>query len=225
MITVWGKRLTGILKVTSPVNFRTIRPADIPSGSLGFEVPYHAYSILLGFLKDCHSVGLGQDCTSPETYEENRYNAFSEALTCAGFYNDQSSITVDESKLTCRMIQRVVDIYSELCQGSFGRETLNALLKSLLPAITFTDNTIRGYARIADGRVFCRTRRQSVGWLPADAELGDCVCFLYGGPVLYSLRPDDDKFYRLIGECYLQGLMDGEAMDLPGIDPEDFRIR
>jgi hypothetical protein len=123
------------------------------------------------------------------------------------------------------MIQLVVDTYSELCQGNFSRETLKAQFELLVPAITFVDNTVRGYARIANGRVFCRTDANQLGWLPADAKPGDCVCLLYGGRVLYLLRPDDDKTYRLIGECYLHGLMDGEAVDLPGIDPEDFRIR
>ena len=45
------------------------------------------------------------------------------------------------------------------------------------------------------------------------AEEGDLLYALFGGSVLYVLRPAGDRF-MLIGECYVHGLMDGEAMQL-----------
>ena len=42
-------------------------------------------------------------------------------------------------------------------------------------------------------------------------EVEDKIFVLFGGSMLYVLRPKDDK-YILIGECYVHGLMDGEAM-------------
>ena len=43
------------------------------------------------------------------------------------------------------------------------------------------------------------------------AKEGDLLYALFGGSVLYALRPKGDQFI-LVGECYVHGLMDGEAM-------------
>ncbi len=43
------------------------------------------------------------------------------------------------------------------------------------------------------------------------AKEGDLLYALFGGSVLYVLRPKGDRF-MLVGECYVHGLMDGEAM-------------
>ena len=45
------------------------------------------------------------------------------------------------------------------------------------------------------------------------AEEGDVLYALFGGSILYVLRPKGDRF-MFVGECYVHGLMDGEAMQL-----------
>jgi hypothetical protein len=42
-------------------------------------------------------------------------------------------------------------------------------------------------------------------------QIGDKICVLFGGEVLFILRPAGET-YRLVGECYVHGLMSGEAM-------------
>jgi hypothetical protein len=42
---------------------------------------------------------------------------------------------------------------------------------------------------------------------------GDIICVPFGGKVPFSLKPLGDQ-YLLVGECYVHGLMDGEAMDM-----------
>jgi hypothetical protein len=44
------------------------------------------------------------------------------------------------------------------------------------------------------------------------AQVGDIIFLLLGGSVLYVLRPKGDHKFWLIGECYVHGLMDGQAM-------------
>lgn len=39
----------------------------------------------------------------------------------------------------------------------------------------------------------------------------DLVCVLYGGRLPFLLRPKSD-FYHPVGECYVRGIMDGEAI-------------
>lgn len=49
---------------------------------------------------------------------------------------------------------------------------------------------------------------------PCSAQEGDQVFAIFGGQNLYVLRPEQDDTYRFIGECYVHGLMDGEALDM-----------
>lgn len=47
---------------------------------------------------------------------------------------------------------------------------------------------------------------------PGETKPGDWICVLFGGHVLYILRPVDKRLY-LIGECYVHGFMDGQVME------------
>ncbi|PVH76559.1 hypothetical protein DL98DRAFT_641110 [Cadophora sp. DSE1049] len=56
---------------------------------------------------------------------------------------------------------------------------------------------------------------QLLGLAPSNAWEGDTVCILYGCSVPVILRKvDDDEgvYYELVGECFLYGMMDGEAL-------------
>lgn len=47
---------------------------------------------------------------------------------------------------------------------------------------------------------------------PGETQVGDRICIL-GGHVVYVLRPTGES-WSFVGECYVHGLMDGEAMSL-----------
>lgn len=57
------------------------------------------------------------------------------------------------------------------------------------------------------------TSNNFFGLVPDTAEVGDILCVLYGGQVLYLLRAIDGSLYRFVGECYIHGLMDGAALE------------
>lgn len=61
------------------------------------------------------------------------------------------------------------------------------------------------------GRSFFRTKGGYMGLGPQILQPGDFVCVLAGGEVPFILRPDHD-YYKLVGECYLHGIMNGEAV-------------
>lgn len=71
----------------------------------------------------------------------------------------------------------------------------------------------RWAASAADGRIFARTRSGYYVLGPAALEVGDVVCVLFGCKVPFCLRPIGER-YLLVGECYVHGLMNGEAMDM-----------
>ncbi|MCJ1395419.1 hypothetical protein MMC18_008305 [Xylographa bjoerkii] len=65
-------------------------------------------------------------------------------------------------------------------------------------------------------RRLTRTRNGRLGLLPAGAEALDLVCVLQGCSVPVLLRPLDVMVgdgFELIGECYIDGIMEGEAVE------------
>jgi hypothetical protein len=55
-----------------------------------------------------------------------------------------------------------------------------------------------------------------IGLAPIASEVGDVLCILYGCSVPVVLRPhslDGKNFWHLVGECYLHGMMNGEAVE------------
>ncbi|KAK5991534.1 hypothetical protein PT974_09818 [Cladobotryum mycophilum] len=59
-------------------------------------------------------------------------------------------------------------------------------------------------------------QNQLFGLGPRDSEVGDKVCVLFGCTVPVILRPvkseADNSMYQLVGEAYVHGVMDGEAV-------------
>lgn len=49
--------------------------------------------------------------------------------------------------------------------------------------------------------------------LPAEAEVGDKICIIFRCSVPVVLRSYPSGMYRLIGQCYVEGLMDGEGLE------------
>ena len=63
----------------------------------------------------------------------------------------------------------------------------------------------------ATNRKFVFTGKEYSGLGPMAMEVGDVVAVLFGGHVPYVLRRAEGM-YRLIGGCYVHGIMHGEAL-------------
>lgn len=66
-------------------------------------------------------------------------------------------------------------------------------------------------------RRFCVTAEGRIGLVPHNALAGDLVVVLHGAQVPFVIRPSaatGGRQYELVGECYVHGLMDGEALNL-----------
>ena len=74
---------------------------------------------------------------------------------------------------------------------------------------------------LAGRRVFLMGEKGMEGLGPAAAREGDVVAVLFGGVVPFVLRPcegeDGGRFWRLVGECFVPGLMQGEAVEKAGL--------
>jgi hypothetical protein len=74
--------------------------------------------------------------------------------------------------------------------------------------------------RAAFGRRMFTTSRGFMGLGPSDARIDDQVCLLFGGQVLYVLRAQENSYSEFVGECYVHGMMDGQACE-----DESFSVR
>jgi hypothetical protein len=74
------------------------------------------------------------------------------------------------------------------------------------------------------GRRLFQTSRGFIGLGPAACNLNDNVCVLLGGQVLYVLREHCNIGYEFIGECYVHGMMDGQALEDKSFSKKKFVI-
>lgn len=59
-----------------------------------------------------------------------------------------------------------------------------------------------------------------IGLFPEHSKTGDGFFVLSGCHVPFVLRPRGDKKFKLVGECYVHGIMGGEAIG-PNPDLQD----
>ncbi|KAI0460291.1 heterokaryon incompatibility protein-domain-containing protein [Xylaria acuta] len=78
--------------------------------------------------------------------------------------------------------------------------------------------TIDGSIMALSSRLkFCVTEHGRFGHVPLNTQPGDRICVLLGGEVPFIVRPMGRGTYTLVGECYIDGIMDGETFQ------EDFK--
>ena len=80
--------------------------------------------------------------------------------------------------------------------------------------------------KVSQGRQLVKTDSGRVGLASTSATVGDEVWILSGASVPFVLRRvSKDSQYRLVGEAYVHGIMDGEARaDPPGLGTETIEL-
>ncbi|KAF6228712.1 hypothetical protein HO173_011731 [Letharia columbiana] len=69
-----------------------------------------------------------------------------------------------------------------------------------------------GVASVCENRSFITTEGGYIGVAPKATKPGDQVCVLLGLPQPLVLRQTSGLRYQVVGECYVHGLMNGEAV-------------
>jgi hypothetical protein len=70
-------------------------------------------------------------------------------------------------------------------------------------------------------RCLCWTTKWHLGLVPRFAKQADKIIVVPGSPVPFVVREDGKGMYHFIGECYIDGIMDGEAFRNHGQRLED----
>ncbi|KAK5189759.1 hypothetical protein LTR47_007690 [Exophiala xenobiotica] len=79
--------------------------------------------------------------------------------------------------------------------------------------------------RYSFGRMLALTnKRRMICCVPRDTIAGDSVCIILGCPTPFVLR-QVDEYHRVVGPCYVHGLMDGQALEADYWKEEDIEIR
>ncbi|KAK4235772.1 heterokaryon incompatibility protein 6, OR allele [Achaetomium macrosporum] len=74
--------------------------------------------------------------------------------------------------------------------------------------------TAKAFTDLIPGATYCTTKGSYAGIVPGATETGDMIFIPYGAAVPFVIRPDGGtSYYKLIGECYIQGLMYYEKSD------------
>ena len=75
------------------------------------------------------------------------------------------------------------------------------------------------FAHVVDvwmgGRAFSTTQKGYMGMLPWATETNDIIYVFLGAKTPFVVRPNSQGQYRLVGECYIHGLMNGETSKMP----------
>lgn len=66
--------------------------------------------------------------------------------------------------------------------------------------------------RFFRGKNLCVTAGGYLGNVPHGTLVGDKICIVFGSTVPFLLRECSEGYFKLVGECYIHGVMDGEAM-------------
>ena len=78
---------------------------------------------------------------------------------------------------------------------------------------------------VSRGRVFITTKeKRTIGWAPYGTREDDLIVVLEGGEIPFVIRPVSESTFSLIGECYLDGIMSGEAWADTGIAEGFFKL-
>ncbi|KAH6721662.1 heterokaryon incompatibility protein-domain-containing protein [Leptodontidium sp. MPI-SDFR-AT-0119] len=156
-----------------------------------------------GHASDCVSLGLWTEiCQIPEFNLEHCYVngegsvlAFCQALT-AGCLNIR--------------LEHYRDIEYESVPSATWLQYGAAYLTGVFGSGGLVDDAVRE-AAFCDERRFFRTALGYYGIGPCELENDDLIVVLFGGTTPYVLRPTSEG-YKFVGECYVYGLMNGEAI-------------
>jgi hypothetical protein len=160
------------------------------------------------WMRACYDLGNSQACAFDKPGGKD---AFSCALLCdqgssAGGQASSNMISTTFEYMECVLSQDYSTLPSEqrFDKMSHRSPSLAKLWVAIEREIA-NQRTMRNFSVTTGGRF---------GQMPIGTEKGDLVCVLIGGEVPFVLRPTGhgSSSYRLIGECFLNGVMNGEML-------------
>jgi len=147
---------------------------------------------------------------------------------------DESILTELAMALTCGFsrwtdklpVQSEEDHYLDFCsfimeQSSIRPPQRSDILRHVMQIIRRNRSNPEGAlqfsasaSRLCNNRKLAVTRKGYFGLVPKESQPRDVVCVLFGAKTPFVLRPHKNGAFFLVGECYVEGIMHGEAMKM-----------
>ncbi|KAI0197267.1 hypothetical protein EV127DRAFT_329817 [Xylaria flabelliformis] len=81
--------------------------------------------------------------------------------------------------------------------------------------------TAIAFSKRLGNAILCFTQGRFVGLVPEATVAGDQICLFHGGNVPFVVRKKGPA-YTVVGECYIHGIMNGQALQRPGLENQRF---
>ncbi|KAI1819635.1 heterokaryon incompatibility protein-domain-containing protein [Xylaria intraflava] len=156
------------------------------------------------WLKTCYQIAFGQPFGSePATIpNEELMSAFARTMLCG--------MESSHSRLSAKLIAAFPHYMQWAIERAQDEQDESEKHPMLLPGYSANMDTI--IRVISSALKFSVTEHGRFGHLPPNTQPGDRICVLVGGEVPFVIRPTGRETYALIGESYVDGIMDGEAL-------------
>lgn len=190
--------------------------------------PYTAEKLIhLGaWLQECELHAANSD---DRKMTSKRYDQFWRTMTC-GLAGDGYPVPVEYGayfkgylNYIKSKVPHVIDADLKFKGEGSGSIILPARLESHPSSMghTLIESSLEKWA---SKRRFCTTARGRLGFVPTEAGPGDLICILYGGELPYLLRLQGSNSYSVLGECYVDGIMHGEALSGDSLRTKRFKL-
>ncbi|CAH0044919.1 unnamed protein product [Clonostachys solani] len=182
---------------------------DIPEIRNSFETtgdpsPERRERRFIRWLESAYQTAFGHDraCDPDLVPELEVANSFSRAMSCGTDF------------LRNRLSPEQVTTIWNFIQWKLGPDANKdeATERDSTIELNYSSTTRDSLLLLSMGTKFCVTESGRFGQVPLNSKLGDRICVLVGGEVPFAVRPTGNGTYTLIGECYIDGIMDGEAL-------------
>jgi hypothetical protein len=166
-----------------------------------------------------------EDRHTPYPTGETIDEAFAQTLTISDTVLELSNGQPPETYHAIDFIHFCVSLFDQTKEkmdkkgDGEGRE---AMMREFGPEYEQLKNAVAGHVKSATfsmdlqtsclGRKLFGTKEGYIGVGDVTLQADDLVCVLFGGRVPFILRKMEEGHYRFVGECYLHGIMFGEAL-------------
>lgn len=165
---------------------------------------------------------LAERCV-PQRYACNQ-DALSACELClvAGKTKALIKARADETKLGFECVKQLAELFDRTKDISFSTESGEDAEKAA-QVRSEAEKLVLQIGLATSGRLFFLTADGMMGLAPIGCRVEDRICTIYGMSVPFVVREESGGFC-LMGECYVQDAMDGEAMQMKPADPQEITL-
>jgi len=195
-----------------------LQPDITPNMDIG-EFQYQKVSTRLFSLRACMT--MASTC-APYPSGHDHISVCGQTLM-AGLTRDLKRVPADEARSAMASCLIVTEVFKDRWL-EFNKTKDYSILKPAASEHEEGSLVFAGqYEAFTRGRVFFTTTNNYMGLAPVGSMPGDAICVVQGCSIPLVMRPKGDHWI-LIGESYVHGIMDGEAMDMNYIESRNIAI-